>query len=39
MEQSDLAVKIHFLGNYVKFNKYYLIMFQKIIDSLTSNNY
>ena len=39
MEQSDLTVKIHFPGNYVKLNKYYLITFQQIIDSLRSNNY
>ena len=39
MEQSDLTVKIHFLGNYVKFDKIYLITFQQIIDSIKSNNY
>ena len=39
MEQIDLTVKIYFLGNYVKFNKYYLITFQQIIDSLRNNNY
>ena len=39
MEQNDLTVKLHFLVNYVKFDKYYLITFQQIIDSLRSNNY
>ena len=39
MDQSDLTVKIHFLGNDVKFNKYYFITFQQIIDSLIGNNY
>ena len=35
----DSTAKIHFLGNYVKFNKYYFITFQQIIDSLRNNNY
>ena len=39
MKQSDLTVKIHFRGNYVKFNKYNLNTFQQIIESLMSNNY
>ena len=39
VEQSDLTVKINFRGNYVKVKKYYLIIFQQIIDSLWSNNY
>ena len=39
MELSDLTVKINFPGNYVKFNKYNFIVFQKIIYSLRRNNY
>ena len=39
MEHSDLPVKIYFRGNYVKFNKYYFIIFQQVIDSLRSNDY
>ena len=39
MEQSDLTVKLYFRDNYVKFNKYNVITFQQIIESLRSNNY
>ena len=33
MDQNDLKVKIHFEGNYVKFNKYHLATNYQIIDS------